>query len=576
MIEARASRNRSARVADLARRSLAVLVGLLTLIGVSNIFAGQTAGNPLVHPLSNRIGYAGAAPPSTASCQARQHIACYDVAQIRAAYNLAPLAAAGYDGAGRTIALVDVYGSPTISQDLASFDAAEHLPAPPSFKVIQPAGPVPPYRPSGARPGWALETSLDVEWAHAMAPGASILLVETPTPAGSDGNPQLVAAERYVVDHHLADVISQSFGAAEVSVPRSDVLQLRSAYVDAEDNHVSVLAATGDSGATESNGAGSYYTSPQVNWPAIDPLVTAVGGTELHLNSAGQRTSPDTVWNDTFATRPPAPAATGGGLSKYFTRPYFQDGVAGVVGKMRGVPDIAMNAANSSSVIVYVSFPGLAPGWYPVGGTSEATPLLAGVVAIADGYADADLGFINPALYTMYAQHAPGLIDVTQGNNTVAFGHTTVVGYSARVGYDLVSGVGSIDAASFVPELAASAPYVRTISYSYTGPCSVDSQPPVALRPGLADCPAIDTIQVSASDRYLSVIVHDATGSAVPFYWAPAGAATTSAQLICGYAHDLQVSHGSFTLAPTVPVGDTSCALPPTTGSVTVQLSNHP
>ena len=126
------------------------------------------------------------APPDTASCRIRFGLACYEPAQLRKAYNVDPLLTAGLDGTGRTIVIVDAFGSPTIEEDLRTFDRAFGLPDPPSLKIIQPAGPVPPYPqdPAGVsdRVGWAGETTLDVEWSHVFAPGASILLVETPAP----------------------------------------------------------------------------------------------------------------------------------------------------------------------------------------------------------------------------------------------------------------------------------------------------------------------------------------------------------------------------------------------------------
>jgi subtilase family serine protease len=123
------------------------------------------------------------------------------------------------------------------------------------------------------------------------------------------------------------------------------------------------------------------------------------------------------------------------------------------------VPDISMSAACDGSVDVYTSFPGQAAGWYPTCGTSEATPLFAGVVALAGQVAGHPLGLINPMIYQLEAVHAPGIVDVTSGSNTVSFvqGGAThkVTGYGARAGYDLASGAGTIDARHFVPELAA-------------------------------------------------------------------------------------------------------------------------
>ena len=155
-----------------------------------------------------------AGPPTTAQCERTYGIACYQPGQLRTAYNLPPLYGKGITGTGQTIVIVDSFGSPTIRQDLAAFDKQFGYPAPPSFTIIHPAGNVPAYNPNNSdMVGWAGETTLDVEYAHAIAPGASILLVETPVSEteGVHGFPQIVAAEKYVLNHHLGDVISQSF-----------------------------------------------------------------------------------------------------------------------------------------------------------------------------------------------------------------------------------------------------------------------------------------------------------------------------------------------------------------------------
>jgi subtilase family serine protease len=400
-------------------------------------------------------------------------IPCYDPAQIQAAYDEQPLFDAGITGVGETIVIVDSFGSPTLRSDLATFDRRFRLPAPPTLQVIQPAGPVPRYDAADTTMvGWAGETTLDVEWAHAIAPGASIVVVETPVSEteGTAGFPQIVAAENYVIDHRLGQVISQSFGATEQTFPSVQaLLNLRSAFVNAARQGVTVLAASGDTGATDlaTATATTYSTQPAITWPASDPLVTAVGGTELQLGAHGQRTAPDRVWNDTYdpvvndylyGTTNPHPDATGGGLSSVFPRPAYQDGVASVVGARRGIPDVSMSAACSGLVDTYQSFPGQAAGWYYVCGTSEATPMFAGIVALADQYAHRSLGFINLALYSLARGHAPGIVQVPQGDNTVSFTQTgterTVVGYGATAGYSLAAGVGTIDAAQFVPELA--------------------------------------------------------------------------------------------------------------------------
>ena len=380
--------------------------------------------------------------------------------ELRTAYNLGPLYKQGIDGAKQTIVIVDSFGSPTIASDLDHFDSFFHLPSPPSFRVIQPAGKVPPYHASNSnRSGWAAETTLDVEWSHVMAPDASIVLVETPTSEneGTTGFPQIVKAEKYALRHKLGQVISQSFAATEQTFsPKSDyaaIRNLRGAYLLAYKDHVTVLSATGDDGVTSDKyNMVDEYTTPAVSWPATDPLVTAVGGTQLNLRAGGARKSPDVAWND-----------SGGGKSIVFGRPSYQNPVGGATGRHRGVPDISMDASCRSSVAIYGSFYGGQGGeWSPICGTSLATPLFAGIVALTYQYAQQHgghaLGLINPALYKIEARQERGVVDITKGNNsqTVSNGGKSYIvnGFSAGPGYDLVTGVGTVDAANFVPELA--------------------------------------------------------------------------------------------------------------------------
>ena len=450
------------------------MAGVLALATGSLVAGGLPATASIaIGPMMHSRFMSARQPATQAQCEALFTAPCYGPDQFQTAYNERPLFNAGITGAGQTIVIVDSFGSPTIKADLAVFDAQYNLPAPPSFKIIQPAGAVPTYDPTDANGdvGWAGETTLDVEWSHSMAPGANILLVETPVAEteGTTGMPQIVKAENYVINHHLGQVISQSFGATEQTFPSAASIQgLRSAYFNAARNHVTVLAATGDAGATDdANAAGTLlYTHRAIDWPSSDPLVTAVGGTQLALLSTGQRTQADRVWNDStnyalnnaFSGSPgPTATATGGGLSTVFARPSYQDSVAGVVGDARGVPDISMSAACSGLVNTYQSFGGEPAGWYVDCGTSEATPLFAGIVALADQLAGHSLGLINPALYALSAARAPGLVDVTAGNNSVSFiQNNTLVrvkGFQAGPGYDLASGVGTVDAGLFVPEL---------------------------------------------------------------------------------------------------------------------------
>jgi subtilase family serine protease len=442
-------------------------------------------------------------PPTTAYCEAHYGIACYQAFQLQRAYDLSPLFSKGIEGQGETIVIVDAFGSPSIASDLQTFDSQTGLPNPPSFRVITPEGPVTTtpanctstYSPTGPDLcsdyyGWTDETSLDVEWSHVMAPKANILLVETPMTEteGIYGFPQIVAAENYVVDHHLGNVITQSFGANEQTFtsPRQ-IYKLRSAYVNAALHGVTVLAGSGDSGSTDEDcDPASGCANPDnvfcctahqaIDWPASDPLVTAVGGTQLHLNAKGKRTAPDSVWDDLSSTvGVTGPVYTwgagGGGRSTVFPRPFFQNGVTGVVGDSRGTPDIAMSAAVNGAVDFYDTTDPSVAGWGIVGGTSEASPLFSGIVALADQVAGHSLGYLNPALYAMAQSRVPdGIVPISQGGNTYTYclpadiesndscassaDLVTVPGFNANGFYNNATGWGTVNAASFVPALA--------------------------------------------------------------------------------------------------------------------------
>ena len=327
-------------------------------------------------------------------------------------------------------------------------------------------GNIPPFDPTNAtQVGWAEETTLDVEYAHSIAPGAKIVLAETPVAEteGVTGFPEMMNAEQSLINAGVGDVISQSFGATENTFPGfsqgnySSLLNLRYAFKDALAHHVTVLAASGDDGATNDETDGSTLYPYRVNsWPSSDPLVTSVGGTQLNLDNAGNRLHARRGLERRLRrgrrrrVRGLLPAAVPDRRPRRRRQPPRHPGhLDERRGQRRGLGLHVLRGHRD---------PGVSdPGWYIFGGTSEATPIFSGIVALADQVAGHRLGLINPALYR-WARSAStasttGIVDITTGNNS--FGGVT--GYDADPGYDLASGWGTIDAAQFVPALAFTA-----------------------------------------------------------------------------------------------------------------------
>ena len=447
-------------------------------------------------------------PPTQAQCNSVGR-RCFTPQSTRASYNLNPLYANGVDGRGVTIAIVDSFGSDTIAHDLHVYDSQMGLPpmcgeegftgaactgSMPTFSQLgllgSPATKAPPSKSNGSglqdRSAWALEVSLDVETAHSIAPAANILLVTTPTAEtlGQQGFPVMMNAEDYVVKNHLAQVISQSFGSAELAFGSSkSLLNLRDAFTDATENGVTVLASSGDDGSAgflkqsilAHSPKDNLIPVPTVGWPASDPLVTGVGGTYL-CTDANTGTSVDTtsppVNCQNQSNREIGWVVSGGGFSSIFSRPDFQNtlpaGSTAIPGTQRGVPDVGFQASSRTGALVYLTLPpdgqsGLicpggnpcSTGWYDIGGTSLSAPQWAGLVALADQVNGGGLGLINPGLYRIGAdpvRYAADFYDVTTGNNG---GTPGIPGYPATPGWDPVTGLGTPNAANLVPDLDA-------------------------------------------------------------------------------------------------------------------------
>jgi subtilase family serine protease len=493
------------------RRIARFMTGSVATLGVA--LAGPASAAPaaiaVFHPtVADYVQMStSTTPPTEAQCIGVGRT-CFTPQAIQSAYNLSPLYAKGLNGKGITIAIVDSYGSDTIAHDLHVFNQAFGLQSMcgeegvtcaagmPTFSQLHiqgsPATKAPPPTSKGTgqenKSAWALEVSLDVETSHAIAPQANILLVTTPTAEtlGVQGFPDMMNAEQYVIDHHLANVISQSFASAEEGFSSfSALLRLRHAFISAAQNGVTVLGSSGDGGTanikkTPVHVGGTLIPFPTVEWPASDPLVTGVGGTYLCTDPQATASQPRTLFAGPVGKCNANPTQTevgwtfsGGGFSHVFSRPSYQDslpaGSTPIPSSTRGVPDIGLQASSGTGALVYISLPpdgssGLicsgvpcSTGWFDIGGTSLSCPQWAGLVAIADQINGGGLGLINPALYKLGAsptRYANDFFDVTTGNNTA---NSTVPGYPATTGWDPITGLGTPNAANLMPDLVKAA-----------------------------------------------------------------------------------------------------------------------
>jgi hypothetical protein len=313
----------------------------------------------------------------------------YTPQQIKSAYGFSGVA---QTGAGQTIAIIDAYNDPNIASDLGVFDSQFGLSAPPSLQVVSQTGSTTKLPATSA--SWAQETALDVEWAHAIAPQANILLVE----ARNDSTANLLAAVNYARSASGVSVVSMSWGGGELP---NETSYDKYFTTPANHNGVTFVAAAGDDGAD--GGA---------EWPASSPDVLAVGGTTLTLN--GNSYSSETVWSQ-----------TSDGTSAYESTPGYQASL-GVSG--RTTADVSYDADPNTGFPTYdsLSYQGQV-GWAETGGTSAGTPQWAGIIALADqARAAANEGTLDggtatlPALYSTLnnpATYASDFNDITSGSN---------------------------------------------------------------------------------------------------------------------------------------------------------------
>jgi subtilase family serine protease len=448
----------SLKVKTGAALSVATAMALAGL-GVAGTPAGAAAPSMTSHQVKvdpTTLKVSGNPAASTFTCQTvpvdgSQGIRCESPAQMQKAYGLTPLLNHGVNGAGRTIVIVDAYQNPYIASDLATFDQTFGLPDTSFHNYVMPGTPA--YDGSDLQTGWGEETTLDVLWAHAMAPGAKIALVSSVSSNDTD----ILAATQFAVSHDLGDVLSQSFGENESCVDPSLLTAEHATFAQADRQGWTIFASSGDSGSAQFNCDG---TAPVLaaSSPASDPLVTGVGGTTLNAAADGTYVG-ETAWTeDLFAGCNPPAAATdsncsGGGLSTIYRKPGYQ--AIDVRGNARAVPDVSYNAGINGGVLTVCSICNAGtPAVFLFGGTSAGSPQWAALTADADQLAHRRLGDINPSLYGL--SHLPSwadpVHDVTTGSNRIP--EIGNAGFDAKRGYDPVTGVGTPDATRLLPALA--------------------------------------------------------------------------------------------------------------------------
>ena len=444
--------------------------GQLTGNGNSPAARAYDACKHLLPRRSTATAPAVASPPGAvpADCLASRP-PCYAPRQFRAAYGIQPLLVHGTTGRGVTVVLLEfpssVTGSPSagtggsvpastdVRQDLARFDSVFGLPAARLQVVNTLAHAASPWLAAGPV---GIEEVLDTEIVHALAPDAAIR--EVLIPSSDTASPDTVAAAlaaamRLGLAQHPG-VMSLSIGAGEQCFTPAVTAQIKSVLQTAQRDRVTVVAGTGDSGAAATVCPGTGASSTQVkgvDFPASDPFVLAVGGTSLQASRTTGAYIGETAWNVPAAAG--GPAASGGGFSRLFPRPAYQDGIAGI-GATRGLPDVSADADTHSGMALDFSEGGK-DHFIAAGGGSAAVPLWAAIIALADQYAGRNLGFVNPALYQIArSAYHQAFHDVTTGTNTVKSGPQTIVGYQAAPGWDPVTGWGSPSAQRLIPLLA--------------------------------------------------------------------------------------------------------------------------
>ena len=361
-----------------------------------------------VSPYAYPTGFTDLSSPATAPWTVKG----YTPAQIKGAYGIS-----GYDGAGQTVAIIDAYASPTILQDVNQWSTNRGLPTMTSGQFTQVVPPGIFRRPQNPRQdpqGWYGEETLDVEAVHGMAPAAKIVYVGAP-----NNYQDLDAALNHVVDRHLAQIVTNSYGWHGEFLPPGFIKPYNQTLVQAAIEGIGVYFSSGDSGDET-----SVLGVASADFPASSPWVTAVGGTSLGVSAANTRQL-ETGWGtSTYAcnkttlvcTRAAWLYGSGGGVSRVFAKPSYQ---ASITATGRAVPDVAALGDPQTGLLIgqTQTFPdGAYYDEYRIGGTSLSSPIFAGLMALADQAAGSPHGFANPLFYA----HAGAFYDVLSVKTAVA------------------------------------------------------------------------------------------------------------------------------------------------------------
>ena len=490
---------------------------------VPDAFAGVVTGIGGLHDFGPHARILKAKPQVTSTLTGNHFMAPGDFGTI---YDLPDYVNGvfqpGIDGTGQTIALMGQSnlstdsnpgrnGTPGVNgqqYDVVTFRNLAGLPALNStnFQIVI----VPPFGDPGVVAGDANEANLDIEWAGATAPNANLIFVVENSGNGGTG---AFGALEYTVDNATnttvfptkPNIISISYGECEAQVSATDKSALTTAAQQAAAQGQTIVAPSGDNGATDCDSNVPATQGLAVDFPASIPTVTAVGGTTFSADStnsanpsvataywAGSTNDtnpsalayiPETSWNDT-ATTTPSIAATGGGVSTFFTKPVWQTGPGVPNDGQRDVPDISFTASAEHDGYLICSQSSCASGYRSaqlaysfsaIGGTSAPTPSFAGIVALINQKLNGAQGNINTQLYPLAANSPWAFHDITTGNNMVpcqtgspdcVSGSTS--GYSAGIGYDLVTGLGSLDVNVLLNALTNVSDFSVTPSFSGT------------------------------------------------------------------------------------------------------------